>query len=341
MINHKTKTCSRRVAAAALCLCALTTSYVAQAADEPATSSALSFDTVERAETLNTSALTLAEDDMGQGQADDSRRFFSPGGRLLLTGGVTQIEGAGGGGLSPWALIGTYGTRDQLGVSAFATGVNSEDFSLSAYGGAISYGNRIELSIARQNFNLNAVGAALGLGREFTISQTIVGAKVRLFGDAVLEQDSLLPQVSVGIQFKDNNQPGVVIGALAARDDNDFDYYVSATKIFLSQSLLVNATARATRANQFGILGFGGPTNNDYSIQFEGSVALLLSRHFAIGSEYRTKPDNLGFKEEDAFDVFIAYAPVHNITATLAYVALGNVALRSQHALYASLQFAF
>ena len=26
-----------------------------------------------------------------------------PGGRLLATGGVTQIEGAGGGGLVPWA----------------------------------------------------------------------------------------------------------------------------------------------------------------------------------------------------------------------------------------------
>ncbi|MEQ1688681.1 MAG: DUF3034 family protein [Sphingopyxis sp.] len=311
------------------------------AAEEIAEDPARSRSEEIRAEAHDASAMTLAEDGENSGETDDSRQLFSPGGRLLLTGGVTQIEGAGGGGLSPWALIGTYGTRNQFGISAYATGVNSEDFSLSAYGGTIAYGNRIELSIARQNFNLNAVGAALGLGREFTISQTIVGAKVRLFGDAVLEQDSLLPQVSVGVQYKDNNQPAVVIGALAARDDNDFDYYVSATKIFLAQSLLVNATARLTRANQFGILGFGGPGDNDYSIQFEGSVALLLSRHFAIGGEYRTKPDNLGFKEEDAFDAFIAYAPVRNITATLAYVDLGNVALRSQHAVYASLQFAF
>ncbi|MEQ1510332.1 MAG: DUF3034 family protein [Sphingopyxis sp.] len=330
---------SSRMAAAALCLLASAPALASESNETDATTA----DTIDRAETLGSDAMALAEMDEGQGQerADDSRRFFSPGGRLLLTGGVTQIEGAGGGGLAPWALIGTYGTRDQFGASAFATGVNSEDFSLSAYGGTIAYGNRIELSIARQNFNLNAVGAALGLGRTFTISQTIVGAKVRLFGDAVLEQDSLLPQVSVGVQYKDNNQPGVVIGALAARDDNDFDYYVSATKIFLSQSLLLNGTARATRANQFGILGFGGPTDNSYSVQFEGSAALLLNRHFAIGGEYRTKPDRLGFKEEDAFDVFVAYAPVHNITATLAYVDLGNIALRSQHAVYASLQFSF
>lgn len=35
------------------------------------------------------------------------------GGKLLLTGGVTQIEGAGGGRLTPWALIGGYGSDGQ------------------------------------------------------------------------------------------------------------------------------------------------------------------------------------------------------------------------------------
>lgn len=41
---------------------------------------------------------------------------LDPGGRLLLTGGVSTIEGAGGGGIVPWALIGGYGTRNELGV---------------------------------------------------------------------------------------------------------------------------------------------------------------------------------------------------------------------------------
>lgn len=322
--------------------------WAAEDADAPAAVTATDGDTpallaavamVSSAETASDSHEMLAVAEHS-GRPDDSRRLIAPGGRLLLTGGVTQVEGAGGGGLSPWALIGTYGTRDQIGLSAFVTGVNSEDFALGAYGATLSYGNRIELSLARQNFNLNAVGAALGLGRTFTIQQTIVGAKLRLFGDAVLEQDSLLPQVSVGIQYKDNDQPGV-LGVVGARDDNDFDYYVSATKIILSQSLLLNATARLTRANQFGILGFGGPGNNDYSLQFEGSAALLLSRRLAIGGEFRSKPDRLGFEEDDAFDVFVAYAPWRNVTATLAYVDLGNIALRSQHAVYASLQFSF
>ena len=45
------------------------------------------------------------------------------GGKLLLTGGVSTVEGAAGGGLVPWALIGGYGTRDQVGGNVFVTRV--------------------------------------------------------------------------------------------------------------------------------------------------------------------------------------------------------------------------
>ena len=292
---------------------------------------------------LGATRLALAEEDavpVAAEISDDGRGFLSSGGRLVLTGGVTNVEGAAGGGLTPWALISGYGTRDQFSATAFATGVNTNDFSLAIVGGSISYGNRVEVSIARQSFNLNAVGAALGLGREFSIRQTIVGAKVRLFGDAVLDQDSMLPQVSIGVQYKSNDEAGV-LGVLAARDDDDFDYYITATRLFLSQSVLVSATARLTRANQFGILGFGGPTDNSYAVEAEGSVALLLTRHLAIGGEVRTKPDQLGFKEDTAFDAFVAYAPLRNISFTLAYVDLGNIALRSQRGVYGSVQFSF
>lgn len=51
------------------------------------------------------------------------------GDRLLATGGVTQLEGAAGGGLTPWALIAGYGTRDQIGASAFLTHVDTGDSS--------------------------------------------------------------------------------------------------------------------------------------------------------------------------------------------------------------------
>ena len=281
-------------------------------------------------------------------ETSDNVPFYKGGGRLLLTGGVSQIEGAAGGGLTPWALIGGYGTRNEIGAGAFVTGVNSRDFSLTSFGGQLSYANRVEISIARQSFNLNAVGDAIGLGREYSIRQTIFGAKVRLIGDAVLEQDSILPQIAVGVQYKVNDKT-VVAGALGVKRKG-VDFYASATKIILSQSLLLNATGRLTKANQFGILGFGGLGGMDqkYKLQFEGSVAYLLTRKLAVGAEFRTKSNRLEgalggttFREENAKDVFIAFAPTRNVSLTLAYVDLGQIALRDQRAAYASLQFGF
>lgn len=280
----------------------------------------------------------------------DGRHDFLPsGGRLLLTGGVSTIEGAGGGGLVPWALIGGYGTRDELGINAYVTGVDTRDFTLASYGAAFNYGNRVELSVARQNFNLREVGNALALGNRYTISQTILGAKVRLFGDAVLEQDSLLPQVAVGVQYKINDDEGVVGGALGLEREG-VDFYLSATKLILSKSLLLNGTVRLTKANQFGILGFGGlgGQDQDYEPQFEGSVAYLISRKLAVGGEYRTKSNRLegalggtSFREEDAWDVFAAYALNRNISLTVAYARLGQIALRRQDGAYASIQIGF
>lgn len=263
-------------------------------------------------------------------------------GKLLLTGGVTQIEGSAGGGLTPWAVIGGYGTRDQIGANAFYTRVDVDDYSLDSYGVLIGFYNRVEVSFARQRFDTEDVGAALGLGRGFTISQDIIGVKVRLFGDVVLDQDSWVPQVSVGAQYKKNDQ-GALLGAIGAQDDSGIDIYISATKLYLAQSLLLNGTVRFTEANQFGILGFGGDKDDGYEPQLELSAAYLLSRNLAIGAEYRTKPDNLNIAaEDDAWDVFIAWAPVKNVSLTVAYVDLGNIVIAdNQRGVYASLQVGF
>jgi hypothetical protein len=263
-------------------------------------------------------------------------------GKLLLTGGVSNIEGAAGGGLTPWAIIGGYGTDDQTGGSAFYTRVDVDDYSLDAYGVLIGLRDRVELSIARQRFDTEAVGAALGLGRGFTIEQDILGIKVKLLGDAVLEQDSWLPQIAVGLQHKKNDQGGL-LAAIGAQDDSGTDFYVSATKLLLAQSLLVNGTIRFTEANQFGILGFGGDVDDGYEPHFEASIAWLPSRSFALGAEIRTKPDNLGIASENhAWDVFAAWAPSKRVSVTLAYVDLGNIVIADdQGGLYASLQLGF
>ena len=264
----------------------------------------------------------------------------SGSGRLLLTGGVSQVEGSAGGGLTPWAFIAGYGTNRQIGGTAYATYVKTDDYNLKSYGGAIGLFDRVEVSLSRQEFDLEKVGGALGLGNGFTISQTTVGVKVKLIGNGVLDQDKLLPQISVGLQYKDNNRDGLV-KALGATSGNGVDFYLTATKLFLGQNLLLNGTVRLTKANQFGILGFGSATAG-YKPQFEGSVAYLVTRKLAIGAEVRTKPNNLAVaKEGAAFDAFVAFAPSKNISVTAAYVNLGNIVVGKQDGYYLSLQFAF
>lgn len=262
--------------------------------------------------------------------------------KLILTGGLSQIEGAAGGGLVPWALIGGYGTEDQWGASAFYTHANSADYGLNVGGVLVGINDRVELSLARQEFDTADVGAALGLGRGFAFQQTIFGIKVKLLGDAVLEQDSWMPQLALGVQHK-RNDSGAVLRTLGARSDTGTDVYLSATKLYLAPSVLLNATLRLTKANQLGLLGFGGDRRNAYQPQFEASAALLLQRNLAVGIEYRSKPDNLRFaREQDWFDGFITWAPSKNLALTLAYVRLGDVAsIDDQRATYLSTQVGF
>lgn len=269
-------------------------------------------------------------------------RDWMDSGRLLATSGVSQVEGAAGGGLSSWAVISGYGTRDSLGGNLHGTYIGLPDFTLRSGGLSLGLFNRLELSYTRQAFDTNETGPKLGLPSNYVFSQHIFGAKLRLTGDIVYDQDGFMPQISAGVQFKKNDR-GTLLRALGAKSDHGTDFYLSATKLFLAQSLLVNATARATKANQFGLLGFGGDKNASYSAQFEGSLAYLLARDLAIGVEYRTKPDNLSFaREEDAWDIFAAWFINKNLSATIAYVDLGDIALQhNQRGLYLSLQTGF
>jgi hypothetical protein len=279
---------------------------------------------------------------------------FAFGGKLLLTGGVSSIDGAAGGGLTPWAVTGGYGTAGELGGSAFATHVKTQDFTVNAYGAALAYGDRIELSLARQSFDTGPVGTALGLPG-LKLKQDIVGVKLRVFGDAVLDSDTWAPQVAIGVQHK-RSHAGALAPTLAAfgAKDSGTDIYLSATKLFLAPGLLVNGTLRATRANQNGLLGFGATGHTRHELQPEVSLAWLLRRDLAIGAEYRAKPDNFrdntalgagALNEDDWADVFIGWAPSKHFSLTLAYVDAGKivpgVVNKRQTGAYLSAQVAF
>ena len=263
-------------------------------------------------------------------------------GRLLATGGATQFEGSAGGGLVPWAVLSGYGTDTQNGGTAFATRVDTGDYSLDAAGVAYTFRNRVELSYARQRFGLGELQRRLSLptGR---FDAEVIGAKVRLGGDLVY---TTMPQLSLGVQHK-RQLDFAIPSAVGARDDSGTDVYLAASKLFLAgaldRHLLVNATLRSTRANQAGLLGFGGDRKAGRSLVLESSVAVLLDPHWAVGVEYRQKPDNLGFAREDDWkDAFVAWFPNKHVAVVAAYADLGSIAtLDKQRGPYLSLQASF
>ncbi|MGV7186562.1 DUF3034 family protein [Xanthomonas axonopodis] len=263
-------------------------------------------------------------------------------GRLLATGGVSMIEGSSGGGIVPWATLSGYGTRDELGTVAFATHVDSGDYRLDVQGAALTVGNRLELSLARQRLDLGTLQDQLGLPWN-ALGQDVFGAKVRLAGDLVYGH---APQVSLGVQYK-RLRNGTLPLAIGARDDHGTDIYLSASRLLLQGAagyqLLLNGTLRATRANQAGLLGFGGDRRNSYRLVPEVSAAVVLSPSWAVGVEYRDKPNNLGFAREQAWaDAFVAWFPNKHVSLTAAWADLGDIAtLADQRGPYLSLQVAF
>lgn len=316
-------------------------------------------------------------------------------GKLLATGGVTAFEGAAGGGLTPWALIGSYATEDDVGATVFYNNVDIREYDLQTLGFALGFYDRFELSYARQNLGVSAniiqntagaLIAALGpvsapVAPSTSIGMDVVGAKVRLFGDAVYGQDTFLPQVALGVQYKQNQDfdQGISVPhlgdigipkLLGARDDSGLDVYLSATKVLLGvpmgKRLLVNYTARATKANAFGLLGFGRKVvnpldgtllseDNSYELEHEGSLGLFLSEQVIIGAEVRTQTNRLKdqevlgllgapnlAKEDTVHDFFIAYVPNKRWSLTLAAVDFGNLPFQEDSkAFYVSAQAAF
>jgi hypothetical protein len=279
--------------------------------------------------------------------------FGGDEGKFLLTAGFSDLEGAGGGGLVPLALISGYGSRNSWGANAHFTNIQLRDFTLRAYGVTVGALDRVELSYTRQL--LDVTGTKLdGLG----VAQDIVSLKIKLLGDAVYSQDAWIPQLAFGVDYQKNEGisdgasvglPGVVNPTqLGARAEHGTDYYLAATKVFLAQSFVVNAVLRYTRANAFGLLGFGGDRKDSYSLRPEGTLAYLLTRKFAVGAEYRGRPHNLSVDDETAgWDVFAAWAPTKNISLVAAYLNVGSIlgpvtgVTRHQDGPYLSIQAGF
>lgn len=276
------------------------------------------------------------------------------GGKLLLTGGVTTVDGAAGGGLTPWALVGSYAAGGQWGGTAALSRAETGDYGLSVVAAALAWRDRVELSVARQDFDVRDNLAPLGL-TDLRLKLDVLGLKWRLAGNAVLDADTWMPQLAVGLLHKrvDAGALGPTLTGPLGADDTGTELYLSATKLFLASGLLVNTTLRATNANQGGLLGFGGAQSDSVRLHPELSLGWLLRRDLVIGAEYRAKPDHLNrsvlgtgaLKEDDWWDLFVAWAPNKHLSLTAAWVDLGRIAPavqpRRQQGAYLSAQFAF
>lgn len=248
-------------------------------------------------------------------------------GKVLATGGVSMIDGAGGGGITPWATITGYGTKDGINGDVHYTYANLPNYALNSGGVAVGFWDRFELSYTKQvlttGSTFNTVGLAtttlggliddgafglvgdlndsLSLGLpsnegieafNTTIKMDVYGAKVRLFGDAIYNSDNLIPQVAVGAFYKDNENDAL-LETLKANKTKDWEAYISATKIFFPINTLVNVTARYTSANQTGLTGFGNEEGNEKEVRAEVSLAYLLRKDTVIGLEWAQHGDNV------------------------------------------------
>jgi Protein of unknown function (DUF3034) len=267
---------------------------------------------------------------------------YEVGSRILVTSGASTVEGSAGGGIVPWAILSGYGQSGEWGGDVYGTYIKTDDFEITSVGISIAHNNRIEISLTNQILGIDAIAPSLGLP-DNEVTQTIAGVKLKAFGDLIYGK---LPQVSIGMQYKKNTDFDVpaITGAL---DDDGIDFYVSATKLWLhglnGYPLLLNTTLRSTKANQLGLLGFGGDLDNGRSILFEGSAGLLIRRDLLLGIEYRQKPNNLSFaKEDDWKDIFLAWFPNKHLSLTGAYVDLGDIAGKTdQNGYYLSLEGTF
>lgn len=256
------------------------------------------------------------------------------GSRIVATGGASPIEGGGGGGLSPWAVITGYASSEEVGVTGFATRIDVRDFTLSSRGAAMGWNDRLEVSYTRQSLDVQPLDA--------TLKQDVFGVKARVYGHLLY---SAWPQISVGVQHK-RNRTFDLPEALGARNDSGTDVYVSASRLWFAalfdRNVFANVTARRTRANETGLLGFGAP-GKSHSMVLESSIGIFVNNHWVVGYEFRQKPDHLSSVEENDWqDVFIGYFPNKHLSIVAARVALDEIAgLPNQDGWYVSLQAGF
>ena len=244
--------------------------------------------------------------------------------------GITGVDGVSGGALVPWALLSS-------GPTVAITHLSTQNLYVNGVAGNTSFGDRIEVSFAHNMLGDNATIPGNSNNSNNTDTVDNIGLKVKLN-----DMGDVMPQFALGLVGK--RASGNLVNTLNTMgvSDTSTDFYAAASKMmnFGGKNLLLNGVLRATKANQMGLLGFGGGTalgaNNSYSIVPEVSAELFAADNVVVGAEYRAQPNNAGnntgpsgqglFYQSAAYDLHIAYIANKNLTWTVAYTSLGQVA---------------
>ena len=238
---------------------------------------------------------------------------------------ITNIDGQAGGGLVPWALLSS-------GPTVAITHLGTSNLDINSVAVNTSFANMVEVSYARNM--LNVASPALSAANSTTDNVDNLGLKVKLN-----DMSDSMPQFALGLVYK--NASGNLANYLNTNlgiNKSSTDVYAAASKIVNigGKNVLLNGVLRATKADQMGLLGFGGGTTagakTSYSIVPELSAEIFVADNVILGAEYRAQPSN-GVAGTDgvlhqnaAYDLNIVYVASKNFTLTAAYANLGQVA---------------
>ena len=246
-----------------------------------------------------------------------------------------MLEGAGGGGINPWALI-SNGGKSLVTPAVFGTYVTTGNYNLFSTGVNLSISKYVELYYDHQYLGLPGsltrvlgdVSPGLGVN---SIEQNIVGAKIQVYPGS-----GMIPAIAVGINGHFVNK--TIPHALGAKA-NGVSFYGAATGIYplAGSNLLLSGDIDITKANYMGLLGFGGPGHRNYTVQGGVSAGYFIAKDVVVGAEWRSFPGgnlngspvqtglHVNLSQSDWYDGFVAYMPNPHLSVVAAFVSLGNI----------------
>jgi len=237
---------------------------------------------------------------------------------------ITDVDGQAGGGLVPWALL-------TSGPTVAISHLNTQNLGVNIVAANTSFANRVEVSYAHSM--LDVTGSGLGSNNIDAVDNLGLKVKLNDMGDS-------MPQFALGMVYKkaSGNLVDNVLTPALGINSSSTDVYAVASKIVNvgGKNVLLNGVLRATKANQMGLLGFGGGSTagakTGYSIEPELSVEMFAADNVVFGAEYRAQPSNSVagtegvLHQNSAYDLNVVYVANKNLALTAAYVGLGQVA---------------